>query len=88
MEAISYGIPTIATDVGGTSEIVVDGVSGYLLREQFEPEELATCIKRVADLSETEYSELRKSTRKLWLEKFQAKKNYLEFSQLICRLKE
>jgi len=32
LEALAMGVPVIATDVGGTNEIVSDGVSGRLLR--------------------------------------------------------
>ena len=35
MEAMSYGIPIIATDVGGTREIVIHSVNGYLLSKNF-----------------------------------------------------
>lgn len=32
MEAASVGLPIIATDVGGTSEVITDGISGLLIR--------------------------------------------------------
>lgn len=32
MEAASVGLPIIATDVGGTDEVIIDGVSGLLVR--------------------------------------------------------
>ena len=35
MEALSFGIPCIATDVGGTKEIVIDGYNGWLLKKDF-----------------------------------------------------
>lgn len=47
MEAQSYGIPVIATDVGGTSEIVIDGENGVLLSVDFTPIELLSAIKNV-----------------------------------------
>jgi len=36
-EAMALGVPVFATDVGGTSEIVQDGVNGFLL-DPFKPE--------------------------------------------------
>ena len=31
MEAMAYGMPVIATDVGGNSQLVLDGVTGLLV---------------------------------------------------------
>ena len=44
MEAFSYGIPAIATAVGGMPEIVTEDC-GVLLEADFEPEELATVLE-------------------------------------------
>lgn len=49
MEAESYGIPVIATDVGGTSEIVHNGKNGILLTADFTDEELLDAINTVVD---------------------------------------
>ena len=44
MEAFSYGIPVIATAVGGMPEIVSEDC-GVLLDADFQPEELATILE-------------------------------------------
>lgn len=49
MEAESYGIPTIATDVGGTSEIVHNGENGVLLKVDFTDDELLSAIDDVVE---------------------------------------
>lgn len=85
MEAISFGIPCIATNVGGTSEIVINDKSGYLLKENFKPQELADCILKLAK-DKRKITSLRFSTRKLWEERFQAPINYSNFSQNILEL--
>lgn len=79
MEAISFGIPVIATDVGGTREIVVDGKSGKLLSKDFRPSELAECIEECLKMDQRDYYELRKNTRKFWEDNFKAKTNYTKF---------
>lgn len=55
MEACSFGIPIIATNVGGTAEIVQAGVNGILLKEQFETEVLKQAILRFAGMERQEY---------------------------------
>ena len=74
MEAISFGVPVIATDVGGTSEIVIDGVTGSLIDADFTDKELAEAIRKF--FKEENFSVKRKSCRKYWEEHFQADDNY------------
>jgi len=85
MEAQSFGIPCIATNVGGTSEIVSDSV-GYLLPSSITVEELATQFERFSMLRGKDVSELRSRTRKQWEEKFSAEKNFKEWSDTIATL--
>lgn len=79
MEAISFGIPVIATDVGGTCEIVLDGVNGRLLPETFEINELAEEIREIISLSDAEYETLSHNARRIYEDKFSAEKNYTDF---------
>lgn len=77
MESISFGIPVIATNVGGTSEIVIDGVDGYLLSSNFENRELAKLIIKIIKAKESEeYNNMRMQSRELWEKRFQARNNY------------
>ncbi len=50
MEAFSVGIPVLATNVGGTSEIVDETVGG-LMPENITPQELANCITKFIELN-------------------------------------
>lgn len=79
MEAISFGIPVIATDVGGTCEIVLDGVNGRLLPESFEINELAEKIREIISLSDADYETLSHNARRIYEDKFSAEKNYTDF---------
>ena len=49
MEAESYGIPIVATDVGGTSEIVHNGENGILLKVDFTDGDLLSAIRDVVE---------------------------------------
>lgn len=87
MEAISFGIPCIATNVGGTSEIVINDINGYLLKENFKPQELANYILNLYKDKE-KLNSFKLSARKLWEERFQAPINYFNFSQKLLDLIE
>ena len=76
MEATSFGMPVIATDVGGTSEIIKDSKNGFLLMKTFKDEELANLILHILNLPSEEYQRLRKSARKIWEERFEYKTNF------------
>lgn len=57
MEAISCGIPAIATDVGGTAEIVGAGLgTGELISPDFTKEDLARAIERMLAAAPGTYS--------------------------------
>ena len=74
MEAISYGIPVIATDVGGTSEIVSEK-DGFLISANPEIQEIRNCIKKYSELSTEKKELLKKNAKSIWKEKFDADKN-------------
>lgn len=48
LEAMSYGIPIISTDVGSVSEAVIDGITGYLIRDN-SPIEIGEKICEIID---------------------------------------
>ena len=76
MEATSFGIPIVATDVGGTNEIVKDGKNGFLLQNDFKTEELVDLIIKFIDFSNEEYIEFCKNARETYEKNFNAKKAY------------
>ena len=44
MEAISFGIPIIATNVGGTNEIVINNITGWLVDKDKVEKELPDAL--------------------------------------------
>lgn len=79
MEAISYGMPVIATNVGGVKEIVKDGFNGFLLDKNFKDEGLIKNIRNIYEMPEEEYLKLRENSRKMWEQYFNAEINYENF---------
>ena len=78
MEAISFGIPVIATDVGGTREIV-NTDTGRLISADFSPEDLTAHIRDYIKKDSATYCADRKMVRKFWENNFAAKANYDSF---------
>ena len=78
MEALSFGIPVIATDVGGTSELVSDKV-GELISSTFTTESLGQNIEKLLNLKSEELLLLRSNARSIFELKVNAKINYLLF---------
>ncbi|ADQ79464.1 glycosyl transferase group 1 [Paludibacter propionicigenes WB4] len=79
MEALSFGIPVIATNVGGTSEIVNNQV-GKLLKPDISADEIAKTIQQLAN---QDLAELRKNARTRWNDVCNAKENYSRFVEFL-----
>lgn len=78
MEAMSYGIPCIARDVGGNREIVTNN-NGLLIPGDGSAEKLREAIIKILTMSIDDYEVLRKSAFETYLQRFDAKKNYRTF---------
>lgn len=81
MEALSFGVPILATDVGGTAEIVDDKV-GKLLQVEISTKKLAEEISYFAN---SDASDLRKQARIRWAEHSDANRNYHDFVKLLIK---
>ena len=79
MEAMSFGIPCVATDVGGTKEVIENYKNGILLSSDFKPKELAGWIMLFFKMDEKEYLLYRNNARTGWEEFYNADKNYRIF---------
>lgn len=75
MEAMSFGIPAIATDAGGTGEIV-DNSCGYLLSKTATVEEMADVIIKELRLPNEAYLLKREKAREKWLNNYSSDENY------------
>lgn len=73
MEAFSVGIPVVATDVGGTGEIVDDNV-GALLPAQIEPQTLAKKLTELFDFDESRKNKMRDEAYKRYMTECNAEK--------------
>lgn len=79
MESSSCGLPTIATAVGGTGEIVQDGHNGILLSANPSPSEVTAAIHRMATMGLDEYAHWSANARAQWEASFDSNVNYRRF---------
>lgn len=86
MEAMSSGIPCIATDVGGVAELVKNGKNGILLPADFAPETLAEHIRTFAAMEDEDYQVYRRQAQSFWLEHYSADTNYTRFNAYLHKL--
>lgn len=85
MEAMSFGIPVIATDVGGTREIV-NNKNGILLEANPFPIEVAQKIDDFISLNQNERKIKRRAAFESWNDNYSAKTNYNEFIDQVFNL--
>lgn len=86
MEAISCGIPVIATSVGGNPEIVSEK-NGILLSSNPTPLEIAQALLNICDNPEVSYKK-REESRRMWLESYHANDNFSQFAERLKALRE
>ena len=78
MEALSFGIPVLATNVGGVSELVKEDW-GMLLPAALTAQELANALTQFLYLSTEEARGLRQAARKAWAQHWSAEQNFFGF---------
>jgi colanic acid/amylovoran biosynthesis glycosyltransferase len=86
MEAMARGVPVVATDVGGCSEIVRDGVNGRIVGRHPRPAELGAAIRDYLDLPADVRQRFRTAAREIWEQRFDSDKNYVDFASELCSL--
>jgi glycosyltransferase involved in cell wall biosynthesis len=80
MEAISFGVPILATDVGGCNEIVTIE-TGILIPKDFQPELVAMEISKFKDSQKNEIV-FRQNVKEFWKKNFECSNNFKQFLNL------
>ena len=84
MEALSFGIPCIGTNVGGVSEIIKENTSGYLLSANPAAQEVVGRLECHYRLSFEEKNKLSKKAYSFWDSNYNSNTNFPIF---IAKLK-
>jgi glycosyltransferase involved in cell wall biosynthesis len=80
-EAISFGIPVMATGVGGIPEIVTDA-TGILIDKDFNVPDVAQLISQFKASSKNTIA-YREGVKQFWKQHFSAEKNYTSFYEML-----
>lgn len=85
MEAMSYGIPVLATGVYGTPEAVIENQNGFLLNVNFTNQQL---IDKLTFCIENKPQLLKMGTysKEVFLKMFNSKNNYKQFANHLASL--
>ena len=82
MEAMSFGIPVIAADVGGNGEIV-NNENGFLIPIDSTPKKIAKLISRMHSSTKEEQLKRQTASYSTWDKQYNATKNYTQFVEEI-----
>lgn len=85
-EAISCGIPVVATSVGGNPE-VVSAKNGILLSPDPRPGEIAAALLKIRDNPELA-ARMRTESRQLWQTSYNAEVNFRAFAERLKSIGE
>lgn len=83
MEAMSFGIPIVATNVGGTKEIVDHGINGYIVDKDSNIYSVADIIAKIISMPNEEFEAICVASYKIWKERANAETLYSDFYKLL-----
>ena len=86
MEAMSFGIPCIARDVGGNREIVDNNYNGILLSRNITVHELSDSIINLLCLDADKYEIMRRNAFKKYIDCYDARHNYSIYWDFILEM--
>lgn len=76
LEALSFGIPVIATRGGAVSEIISHGENGLLINANPDPAELVAALSQIKNLDSASFQTMSRKAHQTYLDMAQAENNY------------
>jgi glycosyltransferase involved in cell wall biosynthesis len=81
LEAMASSLPVVATAVGGTPELVIDGITGYLVQPE-NPNDLAVKLRKVMGMNSVERKKMGEAGNKRVKEEFRVDRMNLAYENL------
>jgi glycosyltransferase involved in cell wall biosynthesis len=81
MEAMSFSIPCVATNVGASNEIVESKKNGFLLNSDFKVDEVSKIISDFLTDSYDKQEKMRKAAYETFEKKYNSETNYSTFAE-------
>ncbi len=81
LEALSFGVPVIATSVGSIGEAIENGRNGFMV-DVGNSDMLAECIKKIGMMDEKKWGAMSDSSRDVIFKKFSSKKYIDTFKRI------
>lgn len=81
MEAMSYGLPVIATDVGGTSELFSRDMFPGLLKADADGQDVAERVDALLTQPESTYTVQALAAREAWRSMWNSQRNFQDFAR-------
>ena len=88
MEAMCIGVPVIATNVGGSREMIDDGKNGFIVEKDDEISVIVDRVKRIINMTDNAYQTMCNNSRKSWETNCDANSLYNDFYLLLEDLYE
>lgn len=88
MEAMSYSLPIVATDVGGTSELFSRLMFDGLLPKDLSGDDLGQTLAKLHSASSDKYSAYAAASREEWEKAWNSKRNFEDFMPDLAHLDE
>lgn len=86
IEAMSCGTPVIAFNRGSVPEIVVDGLTGYVIDYHRGVDGLVETVRKINSMPEGDYQQMRKNCRKQVVENFSIEKMVTNYEKLYYKI--
>jgi glycosyltransferase involved in cell wall biosynthesis len=86
LEALSFGVPVISTNVGGISEIITHSVNGFLLPQNPSLNDVRSLLVQIVNMDKEKWKEIKGNALQTWREYADASKQYQDLCYMMLQM--